>query len=243
MPELKNILFLDIETAPATAAFSEMNSELARLWAEKVEQMKRRVPERYTDDSTAESMFRESGIFAEFGRIVCVSVGFVFEAEGELHLKEKSFYGEDERQLLVEFASLLNKSYSSPCHYLCGHNAKEFDFPYIARRMVIHGIPVPEILSVSGKKPWEMRFLDTMDMWRFGDYKHYTSLKLLCAVLGVPTPKDDIDGSEVGHVFYEEKNLERIAVYCEKDVLATLQVYLRMTGRKMILQNNVERSV
>lgn len=230
MPDLKNILFLDIETAPMTATLSELDPALAHLWEEKVEQMRRRVPERYTEDSTAESMYHEAGIFAEFGRVVCISVGFAYEEEGTLLFREKSFYGEDERQLLLDFADLLNHTYQTPSHYLCGHNAKEFDFPFIARRMLIHGIQLPEILNVAGRKPWEVRLLDTMDMWKFGDYKHYTSLKLLCAVFNIPTPKDDIDGSQVAGVFYEEKNVRRIATYCEKDVFATAQVYLRMTG-------------
>lgn len=237
MADLQRILFLDIETAPLTATYDEMDATLAHLWDEKTEQMKRRAPERYDEECSGESMFHEAGIFAEFGRIVCISVGFIHKGT---HLKEKSFYGTDEKRLLCEFADLLNGHYSDYGAYLCGHNAKEFDLPFIARRMLVHGIPLPEILNVAGKKPWECRFLDTMDLWKFGDYKHFTSLKLLCAIFGIPTPKDDIDGSQVASVFYDEKDYDRIAKYCEKDVLATAQVYLRMNGMETIKEENVE---
>lgn len=243
MPELNKILFFDIETAPQTATLAEMDPTLAHLWNDKVEQMKQRVPERYGDDCTGESKFQEAGIFAEFGRVVCISVGFIYEVDGVRHFKEKSFFGEDEHRILLDFASLLDKAYSSPCHYLCGHNSKEFDLPFVARRMLIHDIKLPDILNVAGKKPWEVRSLDTMEMWKFGDYKHFTSLKLLCAVFGIPTPKDDIDGSQVASVFYDDKDAQRIAVYCEKDVLATAQVYLRMVGEPTISSLYVEKSL
>ncbi|MCQ2216952.1 MAG: 3'-5' exonuclease [Paludibacteraceae bacterium] len=247
MANIKKILFLDIETAPLTASYAELDPVLAHLWDEKTEQMKKRAPERYDEGCSGETMFQEAGIFAEFGRVVCISVGIIYEVGNELHLKEKSFYGEDEKKLLTEFADLLNRHYNvvnaykdEENNYLCGHNSKEFDFPFIARRMLVHGIHLPEILNVGGKKPWECRFLDTMEMWKFGDYKHFTSLKLLCAIFGIPTPKDDIDGSQVAGVFYNEKDCDRIAKYCEKDVLATARVYLRMNGMESIKDENVE---
>lgn len=230
MPELRKILFVDIETAPLTATLSEMDVNLAHLWEEKVVQMRQRVPERYPEDCTGESKFQEAGIFAEFGRIVCISVGYLYEMEGVRFIKEKSFYGEDEKLILESFSELLSKSYNTSDHYLCGHNSREFDLPFIARRMIVNGVAIPEILQVFGKKPWMVRFLDTMDMWKFGDYKHYTSLDLLCNVLGVPTSKGDMDGSQVAKVFYKERDIERIVRYCEKDVLATAQVYLRLIG-------------
>lgn len=239
MQNPNKILFLDIETAPLTATLSEMDPTLAKLWNEKTEQMKSRAPERYGEDCTGETVFQEAGIFAEFGRIVCISVGFIAGESENMVLREKSFYGTDEKKLLSDFAALLNGYYQDANSYLCGHNSKEFDFPFIARRMLINGIALPNILNVAGKKPWETRFLDTMDMWKFGDYKHYTSLKLLCAIFGIPTPKDDIDGSQVANVYYNEKDYDRIAKYCEKDVLATVQVYLRMNGQETIKEGNV----
>lgn len=238
MIDINKILFLDVETAPLKATYSELDPNLAQLWDEKTELMRKRAPERYGEECTGESMFHEAGIFAEFGRIVCISVGLI---RGP-HLREKSFYGEDEKRLLTDFAALLNNYYSDYSSYLCGHNSKEFDIPFIARRMLVHGIPLPDILNVAGKKPWECRFIDTMDLWKFGDYKHFTSLKLLCAVFGIPTPKDDIDGSQVAGVFYNDKDYDRIAKYCEKDVLATVQVYLRMNGLETIKEENVEGS-
>lgn len=231
---LSNILFLDIETVPLTATLSEMDPMLAQLWEEKVVSMRQRLPERYPADCTGESKFQEAGIFAEFGRVVCVSVGYIYESEGERHFRGKSFCGEDEKVLLTDFADLLNNYYNSSHDYLCGHNVKEFDLPFIARRMIVHGIPLPNVLNVMGKKPWEVRFLDTMEMWKFGDFKHYTSLKLLCSVLGIPSPKDDIDGSQVARVYYEERDLPRIVHYCEKDVFATANLYLRMVGEPVM---------
>ncbi len=243
IPDLSKILFLDIETAPLTATLSEMDGSLADLWQEKVEAMKKRVPERYPEDCTGESKFQEAGIFAEFGRVVCISVGFIYSLEGVRHLKVKSFYGEDEKAILTDFASLLNhEKYKDPETHLCGHNAKEFDFPFIARRMIVQNVPLPGILNVAGKKPWETRFLDTMDMWKFGDYKHYTSLPLLCSVLGIPTSKDDIDGSQVAAVFYEARDMDRIARYCEKDVSATVNVYLRLIGERPLGADGVEHA-
>lgn len=239
-PKIDKILFLDIETVPQTASLSEMTDELQHLWAEKFDAQKRRMPDRYSDDLDASEAFaKEAGIYAEFGRIVCISVGMVYAKNGESHFRLKSYSGEDEKVLLADFAALLNKTIS-PEHNLCGHNIKEFDIPYIARRMLINGIALPDVLNIAGKKPWEVRFLDTLELWRFGDYKNYTSLKLLTAIFGIPTPKDDIDGSQVASVFYEENNISRIATYCEKDVLATAQLFHRLCGLPLIAENNVE---
>ena len=236
----EKILFLDIETAPQTGSFEEMPTELACLWTEKVEQLKKRIPERYTSENAAEANFQEAGIFAEFGRIVCISVGYIYYKGAERFFRVKSFCGENEKQLLIDFSALLNRFCTDNESNICGHNVKEFDIPYIARRMLILGLPLPNILNVAGKKPWECKFLDTLEMWKFGDFKHYTSLKLLCAVFGVPTSKDDIDGSQIAEVFYKEKNIERISNYCQKDVVATMQVFMRMSGLPVIKGENIE---
>lgn len=237
----EKILFLDIETAPQTGSLNEMPEELACLWEEKVELLKKRIPERYPSECTAESRFQEAGIFAEFGRIVCISVGYIYYKNGASFFRVKSFYGEDEKQLLIDFSELIRRFCTDSTTNLCGHNIKEFDIPYMARRILIHGLSLPEILNVAGKKPWECKFLDTLEMWKFGDFKHYTSLKLLCAVFGIPTPKDDIDGSQIATVFYDEKNPERIASYCEKDVIATMQVFMKISGLQPIKEENIER--
>lgn len=238
--DIEKILFLDIETVPQTESFNQLDPTLQHLWEDKVDQMKKRTPERYSEEDNGETKYQEAGIFAEFGRIVCISVGIIYKKEEIFHLREKSFYGDNEVLILTQFADLLNRNYAKPDTYICGHNSKEFDFPFIARRMLINGIKLPNILDISNKKPWENRFLDTMDLWKFGDYKHFTTLKLLCAIFGIPTPKNDIDGSQVANVFYNEKNSERIAIYCEKDVLATVQVYLKMNGMETINPENIE---
>ncbi|MDD2996642.1 MAG: 3'-5' exonuclease [Paludibacter sp.] len=239
--DLTKIMFLDIETVPAKADFSELSVELAHLWEEKYNLIQKRMPEKYSDETSAAQAFAQSaGIYSEFGKIVCISVGFIHYKGPEMFFRTKSFAGDDEVKLLSDFASLLARFCTSREHTLCGHNIKEFDIPYICRRMVIHGIALPSVLNISGKKPWEIQFIDTLELWKFGDYKNYTSLKLLTAVFGIPTPKDDIDGSQVAAVYYGENNIQRIALYCQKDVVATARVFLRMQGEKYFGDENVE---
>jgi predicted PolB exonuclease-like 3'-5' exonuclease len=184
-----------------------------------------------------------AGIYAEFGKIVCISVGIFRRNKdtGELEFHVKSFYSDDERQLLLDFANLLEKHYNNPKkHYLCGHNIREFDIPYICRRMIIQGMNLPDVIDLYGKKPWETEhLLDTLALWRFGDYKNFTSLKLLCGVFDIPTPKDDIDGSEVGKTYWEDKDLDRIEVYCKKDVVATAQLLLRFKLEKLLREDQI----
>ena len=239
--DLQKILFLDIETVPQTADFSELNPELAHLWEEKFAMIHKRMPEKYSDETTAAEAFNSSaGIYSEFGKIVCISVGYLHFLEKEMHFRTKSFFGDDEVQILSAFSDLITKFCTTDEHTICGHNIKEFDIPYICRRMLINGLKLPAILNISGKKSWEIKFIDTLELWKFGDYKNYTSLKLLTAVFGIPTPKDDIDGSQVASVYYQEKNIERIALYCQKDVVATAQVYLRMNGLELMKPENVQ---
>jgi len=223
---LEHILFLDIETVPENAGFDELNDEKKSLWDQKSKYQRK-------DEFTAEEFYERAGIWAEFGKIICISVGY-FNFNGDTRtFRTTSFHGE-ESKLLKEFKNLMITHFSSSKHLLCGHNAKEFDFPYIARRMIIHGIELPYKLNLFGKKPWEISHLDTMELWKFGDYKHFTSLKLLANILGIPSPKDDIDGSQVRQVYYEEKNLDRIITYCEKDVVTTAQVFLRLRNEELL---------
>lgn len=241
LTDLPKIMFLDIETVPQQADISEISEDLAHLWEEKYHLIQKRMPEKYSDETTAAEAFANSaGIYAEFGKIVCISVGFIHFKGLEMHFRTKSFAGDDEKKLLTDFAQLLAKFCTSREHTLCGHNIKEFDIPYICRRMLINSIALPSILQISGKKPWEIAFIDTLELWKFGDYKNYTSLKLLTAVFGIPTPKDDIDGSQVAGVYYKEKNVERIATYCQKDVVATAQVFLRMQNIQGFETENIE---
>jgi 3'-5' exonuclease len=226
--QLDKVLFLDIETVPQVYQFQDLDEKPKELF-----EMKTRFMQ--NDEKSFESLYNErGGIYAEFGKIVCISVGFVHKTSHGKQLRMKSFYHDDEETLLKQFKNLLDEKYNSPYHILCGHNAKEFDFPYICRRMLINGIELPETLNISGKKPWEIAHLDTMELWKFGDFKAYTSLALLCHVFNIPTPKDDISGADVARVYYEEKDLERIKVYCEKDVVALIQLFLRMRGDALV---------
>lgn len=227
--DLSKILFLDIESVPQHYAWEDLDPRSAELFSAKTRYDQER------NGKSAEEMYGEKGgILAEFGKIVCIGVGSL-RSEGEGHsLRVTAFQSDDEREVLQQFVDLLNKHYNTDEHWLCGHNAKEFDFPYIARRCVVHGIALPKLLNIAGLKPWEVGHLDTMNLWSFGDRKAYTSLALLTHILGIPTPKDDISGADVARVYYEDKDLERIALYCKKDVVATTQVFLRLTGRKEV---------
>ncbi len=236
LQDVKNtdILFLDIETVSGYKNFDELPERMKALWTKKAKSLSK------SDDVKPEELYERAGIYAEFGKIVCISVGFIVENDSKRFFRLKSFYGDDEKIILNDFNDLLRKSFTRDNQYLCGHNAKEFDFPYIARRSLINGLKLPSQLDIAGKKPWEVKHLDTMDLWRFGDYKSYTSLNLLTAVFDIPTPKDDIDGSQVGRVYWDERNLERIAEYCQKDVLAVAQLFLRYKGEDLISDKNIE---
>lgn len=230
-----NILFLDIETVSQWETYHHMPGDWRALWDVKAAGLIRNK-----DTETAESVYHRSGIYAEFGKIICISCGCLQGSGDDRRLVIKSFVGEDEHKLLTQFADMMKKWSKDPDKYLCAHNGKEFDYPYICRRMIINGVPIPEALQIAGRKPWEIRHLDTMEMWKFGDYKNYTSLKLLAHILGIPSPKDDIDGSMVNSVYWAEKDLDRIAVYCQKDVVTLAQVLLRMHCQPPIKPENVD---
>ncbi len=228
--KLDNVLFLDIETVPQVPSFSDLDDRFKYLWEKKAELLKRNHP-----DSTPDQLYTSAGIYAEFGKIVCISCGFMNGKEFRI----KSFYGDDERILLNEFADILNVHFNNKYNLLCAHNGKEFDFPYIARRMLVNNIKLPDIINMAGKKPWEIRHLDTMELWKFGDYKHYTSLELLAAIFEIPTPKDDIDGSMVGHVYWVDRQLDRIVTYCQKDVVTIAQLLRRYMGMQLISDHDI----
>lgn len=230
---MENILFLDIETIPQYASFDECPDGLKNLWNRKAENLKK------SENETSANIYNRAGIYAEFGRIICISTGIIRISNGLPELRIKSFFGDDENALLTQFAELLNKHFSKSDSKLCAHNGKEFDFPYIARRMLINKVQLPVIIDTAGKKPWEVNHLDTMEMWKFGDFKSYTPLTLLAYSLGIPSPKDDIDGSMVWSVYWKENDLNRIVTYCEKDVEALTNVYLRMKGLETIPKNKI----
>ena len=229
---LENLLFLDIETVPETENYSDLSDDKQKLWELKSKYQRK-------EDYSPEAFYDRAGIWAEFGKIICISVGYFVEVEKKKQLRLTSFFGDDEHALLTNFKALLDKHFVKKSNVLCAHNGKEFDFPFIARRMIVHQIALPNKLNLFGKKPWEVPHLDTLELWKFGDYKHYTSLKLLTSILGIPSPKDDIDGSEVAKVYYEEKNLQRIVDYCEKDTVAVAQVLLRFNNQDLLKESDI----
>lgn len=228
---LNNILFLDIETVPEEDNFKALDDEMKLLWEQKTQYQRR-------DEYTSEDFYDRAGIWAEFGKIVCISVGYFANKSDIRNFRVTSFFGE-EKKILKDFANLLDTHFNGAQHLLCGHNAKEFDFPFIARRMIINQIAIPNKLNLFGKKPWEIAHLDTLELWKFGDYKHFTSLKLLTKILGIPSPKGDIDGSQVAHVFYVEKDIDRIVTYCEKDVIAVAQIFLRLRREDLLIEEEI----
>jgi len=221
---------LDIETVPQYPSFNELPADYQQLWDQKTRFQRR-------DGETAAEFYSRGGILAEFGKIICISVGIFSNKTETLSLRVKSFFGDEEKEVIQTFIDLLNKQ--SDSLILCAHNGKEFDFPYLCRRMLINGLQIPIQLNIHGKKPWEIMHLDTMDLWKFGDYKNYTSLNLLAAVFNIASPKDDIDGSMVHKVYWEENDLERIRIYCEKDVITTAQILLKFKSLPALSSNHI----
>lgn len=229
--KIGNVLFLDVETVPIVYKYKDLDAKTKPLWDAKFR------PERFRDQQaeSPESLYKKAGVFAEFSKIICISVGFF----NDKTFRVKSFSGDNEKQILEDFSALLNKHFNRKEHMLCAHNGKEFDFPFLCRRMLVNSLKLPKTLNISGKKPWEINHLDTMELWKFGDYKSYTSLNLLANIFNIPTPKDDIDGSDVARVYWEEKDLKRIVTYCQKDVLTVAQLLLRFMSEPLIENKNV----
>lgn len=230
---LENILFLDIETVPQKPSFADLDETTQMLWEQKSQYQRK-------DEFTPEEFYERAGIWAEFGKVICISVGYFIVKGDARNFRVTSFYGE-ELELLKHFKQLLQEHFNQTRHLLCAHNGKEFDFPYIARRMVINGMNLPYKLDLFGKKPWDIPHLDTMELWKFGDYKHFTSLKLLAHILGIPSPKEDMDGSMVKDVFYEENDLDRIVSYCELDVVTTAQVFLKLRNEALLTEEEIKK--
>jgi len=228
---LEDILFLDIETVPQYSDYSCVPAAAQTLWEEKTQNLRK-------DEYTAEEYYNRAGIWAEFGKIVCISVGYFSFRHEQRTFRVTSFTGEEDT-LLRDFVRLVEEHFSRPNKLFCAHNGKEFDFPYLSRRMIINGIRIPNKLQLFGKKPWEVPHLDTLDLWKFGDYKHYTSLSLLANTLGIPSPKDDINGRQVRDVFYEEKDIHRIATYCEKDTITVAQILLRLRYEPLLTDDEI----
>ena len=232
---IEEILFLDIETIPLAPEYGVLTEKWKQLWEHK---MKHNID----NGEPVEELYERAGIYAEFGRIICISAGYVTQKNGEPYFRVKSFYDDDEKKLISDFFNAWEKFERNGKRRLCAHNGQEFDFPYISRRALVNGLKLPRILNISGAKPWEIKdtLIDTLQLWKFGDYKHYTSLSLLCELFNIPTPKDDIDGSLVATIYWEEKDLDRIIRYCEKDTLAVANLLLKYSGEKIIPYENIE---
>jgi len=228
---LEHILFLDIETVPQHSNFEDLDDTAKVLWELKTQYQRK-------EDFSPEEFYDRAGIWAEFGKIICISVGY-FKLTGDIrNFRVTSFHGE-EIKILKDFKNLLETHFNRPHHVLCAHNGKEFDFPYIARRIIINSMDLPFKLDLFGKKPWEVPHLDTLELWKFGDFKTFTSLKLMAHVLGIPSPKDDIDGSQVRDVFYEERDINRIIIYCEKDTITVAQILLRLRNEELLNDDEI----
>ena len=221
-----DLIFIDIETVPQFSSHEQLTPAMKELWAAKHSFLR-------TENETAEDGYlKRAGVYAEFAKIICISIGY-FRADKETKqrtFRVKSFYGDDEKMLLEEFTSLINKNFSFERFHFCGHNIREFDIPFICRRMLINQLIFPDLLDVSGKRPWEMQNIDTLQLWKFGDYKNYTSLKLIAEVLSIPTPKGDIEGKDVCRVYWQENGLQRIVEYCQRDVITVARLLIRFKG-------------
>jgi len=231
--KIEKILFLDIETVPVNSKYIELSAELKEFWEKKSMQFRK-------ENQSAEEVYNRAGIYAEYGKVICISFGMVYLKEAVRVLRIKSIIGDDEKAVLNEFTVLLNRLNAQNDLMLCAHNGKEFDFPYLSRRMLLNGIRLPSILDVAGRKPWETSFLDTMEMWKFGDYKNFTSLNLLSYLFNIPSPKTDIDGSMVASVYWEDHDLDRIKKYCQNDVLALTNLFLKFRSEESIPEDKVE---
>ncbi len=219
-PALTDLFLLDVETVPQVATFSELNPLWQRLWSDKISKT---VPETI---SLEDSWKMRAGILAEFGKIICISTAYFYnDNNGEQALRIKSFFGDDEKHVLEQFKAASVKFFQhNQCFQFAGHNIREFDIPYICRRMIINNIPLPEFLQLHAAKPWDVKMVDTLQWWKFGDYKNYISLDLLAHVLGVPTSKTDMDGSKVQDEYYYRENIQKIVEYCQRDVVVVANV-------------------
>jgi predicted PolB exonuclease-like 3'-5' exonuclease len=231
MNNLQHLLFLDIETVSSLRNFETLDERGRKLWQQKIGYMARRDDHEWTEDEYACSYSEKAAIYAEFGKVIVISAGIIGQADASgPALRIKSFYGHDEKEVLSAFSQVIDKNFNDPnLHVLCGHNIREFDIPYLSRRMTINEVPLPVLFNIHGKKPWEVKYIaDTLELWKFGDHKNFTSLDLLAYSLGIPSPKDSMDGSKVGQAYWEENLLEQIKSYCERDVITVAQVYLKL---------------
>ncbi|QMU27835.1 ribonuclease H-like domain-containing protein [Adhaeribacter radiodurans] len=232
--KLEDLLFIDIETVPGQPSYADLDERFQELWAIKSRQLAKIEPD-------PADIYERAGLHAEFGKIVCISIGILRETtDGQFTMRLKSFCNANEKELLEDLCDLLNTKFTGKSHCLCGHNIREFDIPYLCRRMLVNDICLPKLVDCTGLKPWEISHLDTLHLWRFGDSRSFVSLDLLAALFNIPSPKSDMSGSEVGRVFYEEKDLNRISRYCEQDVVTVAQLLLRFKSLPMLRPEDIQ---
>ncbi|NMM49755.1 3'-5' exonuclease [Marinigracilibium pacificum] len=225
-PPLNHILFLDIETVAITPDFNQLDERMQKVWVAKTRNL------RDSDEYTPEELWaRKAAIYAEFGKVICIGLGVIRMVDDEWQLRVTQLSNDDENELLTDFSNLVREKFNQDKLYLCAHNGKEFDFPYLCRRMIVNGVAIPDVLNLAGKKPWEVQHLDTMDYWKFGDRKNYTSLETLSAVFSMPSSKSNLDGSKVHSAYYENNDLEAISNYCMQDVEVMMHIYLKLIGK------------
>lgn len=217
MTNIENILFLDIETVPTVYKYSDLTETTKELWDKKWQ---------FNKEVSPEQQYMKAGIYAEFAKVICIGLGFYNKGK----FRVTTYASANESEILQKLSDLLKQHFYSDKHLLCAHNGKEFDFPFLCRRFLINNLPLPKLLQLQGLKPWQVNHIDTMDLWKFGDIKNFSSLNLLAHVFGIPSPKDDMDGSMVGKTFYEDNDLEKISQYCIKDVITLARVYNRFAG-------------
>lgn len=233
----KNTLFIDIETVSGESNFSLLSERMKHFWLRKAKNVAN------SQNLSLEDLYVDkAALFAEFGKIVVIGMGFLYQnKEKELSLKVKTIANKDERALLLEFIEFINGTYKNKELTLVAHNGKEFDFPYLCRRMLVNGLEIPKPLQLQGKKPWEVLHQDTMELWKFGDRKVYISLDLLAELLGIPGSKTNLTGDKVHGVYYHENDLAKIAAYCVEDVVTLAQLYLRYHFLQMVEEKNIDR--
>lgn len=235
---LKNILFLDIETVSCVPSYQDLDENLQPLWHRKANLLG--VEE---EDAVQDLFFQKAGIYAEFGKVIVIGLGFfTFDEQGTPNFRVKGIVSHDEGEVLEEFKSIVER-FNPATLRLCAHNGKEFDFPYLCRRMIVNDISLPAALDIRGKKPWEINHLDTMELWKFGDRKNFTSLHLLATLFGITSSKEIIQGDEVNHYYYKKNDLETITRYCQQDVIVAAQIFLKMHGYPLIDSNNITSNV
>jgi uncharacterized protein YprB with RNaseH-like and TPR domain len=232
----RNLLFIDIETVSKHSDFEQLDERMQKLWVHKASFLKNDLS--VTD---AEMYFKRAGIYAEFGKIVAIGMGFFHWEDDVRILKVKTIASDNELALLTEFKQIIEKKYRPQDLRLCAHNGKEFDYPYLCRRMLVNGVEIPQSLNLQNRKPWEIPHLDTLEMWKFGDKKHYTSLELMAAIFGISTSKSDISGEDVNTVYHIENNLERIQQYCSEDIIVLAQLYLKLQNETLVAEDNINR--